>query len=79
MTATTEPNKLWRELKDYSAITLGLIVYALGWTCFLLPYQITTGGVTGVSALIYYATGVPIPVSYFIFNAVFLVVALRIL
>ena len=39
--------KLGREVKDYLSITFGLICYALGWAAFLLPYQITTGGVTG--------------------------------
>ena len=46
---------------------------------FLLPYQITTGGVTGISAIIYYATGVEIQISYFLINAVFLGFALKIL
>lgn len=45
--------KLGREVKDYLAITFGLICYALGWAAFLLPYQITTGGVTGIAAIIY--------------------------
>lgn len=49
-------------------INLGLLIYALGWTVFLLPYTITTGGVTGISAIIYYATDVPIQVSYAIIN-----------
>ena len=43
--------KLGREVKDYLSITFGLICYALGWAAFLLPYQITTGGVTGISAI----------------------------
>lgn len=71
--------KLWRESKDYLSITFGIICYALGWTCFLLPYQITTGGITGVSAIIYYATGIEIQVSYFFINTVFLIFALKIL
>ena len=71
--------KLGREVKDYLAITFGLICYALGWAAFLLPYQITTGGVTGIAAIIYYATGIEIQVSYFIINAVFLGFALKIL
>ena len=71
--------KIWRESKDYLLITLGLMSYALGWVCFLLPYQITTGGITGVSAIIYYATGLEIQVSYFIINAIFLAFALTIL
>lgn len=71
--------KLGREAKDYLAITFGLICYAIGWVAFLLPYQITTGGVTGISAIIYYATGLEIQVSYFIINAVFMGIALKIL
>ena len=58
--------KLGRESRDYLAITFGLICYAIGWAAFLLPYQITTGGVTGIAAIIYYATGVEIQISYFL-------------
>ena len=67
----TKPTKaeVTRELKDYIFITLGLISYALGWAAFLIPYQITTGGTTGIGAIIYYATGFPIQWSYFIINA----------
>lgn len=68
-----------RDAKDYFTITLGLAIYSLAWAMFLLPYQITTGGVTGIAAIIYYATGVEIQVSYFIINAIFLGFALKIL
>ncbi|MGL4851791.1 MAG: YitT family protein [Phocaeicola sp.] len=71
--------KLGRETEDYLAITFGLICYALGWTAFMLPYQITTGGVSGISAIIYYATGIEIQISYFVINVAFLAVALKIL
>lgn len=72
-------HKLIREIKDYLAIALGLFCYALGWSCFMLPYQITMGGVTGISAIIYYATGINMQISYFIINAILLIFALRIL
>ncbi len=68
-----------REVKDYIYITLGLISYAMGWAAFLLPYQITTGGTTGIGAIIYYATGFPIQWSYFIINAVLMTFAIKIL
>ena len=71
--------KLGREVNDYLFITFGLICYALGWAAFLLPYEITTGGVTGISAIIYYATGIELQISYFVINAVFLGFALKIL
>ena len=41
------------EIKDYGFIVFGLILYAFGWTGFLLPEEITTGGVTGIAALVF--------------------------
>ncbi|NCC10604.1 MAG: YitT family protein [Bacteroidia bacterium] len=76
---TLEKAKVMREVKDYLYITLGLISYSLGWAAFLLPYQITTGGVTGIGAIIYYATGFPIQFSYFIVNALLMTFAIKIL
>ena len=71
--------EIMREVKDYIYFTLGLICYSLGWAAFLLPDQITTGGTTGIGAIIYYATGFPIQWSYFIINAVLMTFAIRIL
>ncbi len=77
----TKPTKavLMRELKDYVFITIGLISYSLAWAAFLIPYQITTGGTTGIGAIIYYATGFPIQWSYFLINAVLMTFAIKIL
>ena len=36
------------ELKDYALISVGVILYAMGVTVFMLPYSLTTGGVAGV-------------------------------
>ena len=76
-----KPNKesVYRELRDYFFITLGLLSYSMGWAAFLIPYQITTGGTTGISAIIYYATGFPIQWSYFIINVVLMAFAFKIL
>ena len=71
--------EVMREVKDYIYITLGLISYSLGWAAFLLPYQITAGGTTGISAIIYYSTGFPIQWSYFVINAILMTFAFRIL
>ncbi len=71
--------KIINEVKDYVSITLGVLLYTLGWTVFLLPYEIVTGGVTGLSAIIFYSTGFQIEYSYFIINLALLGVALTIL
>lgn len=66
--------------KDYITILLGLSLYALGWTGFLVPTQITTGGVTGIGALVFYATGtIPIAVTYAIINGILLAIAVKFL
>ena len=67
------------ELKDYIGITLALVLYAFGFTFFLMPYEIVTGGVAGIAAIVYYATSFPNSYTYFLINASLLVVALRIL
>lgn len=71
---------IWlRELKDYLMIAIGLIFYGIGWTVFLLPNDITSGGVPGISSIVYWATGIPVQYTYFVINAVLLALALRIL
>lgn len=70
---------MWNEAKDYFFITLGLAIYTIAFTVFLMPYQIVAGGVTGLSAIIYYATGFHLENTYIIINGFLLVVALKIL
>ena len=50
---------IFREMRDYLMIALGMIMYGIGWTVFLLPNDITTGGVPGIASLVYFATGLP--------------------
>jgi uncharacterized membrane-anchored protein YitT (DUF2179 family) len=67
------------EAKDYMFIVLGLLIYTIAFTVFLMPYQIVAGGVTGLSAIIYYATGFHLENTYIIINGILLIVALKIL
>ena len=71
--------KYWDEVKDYFFITLGIMLYTISFTVFLMPYQIVAGGVTGLSAIIYYATGFHVQNTYIIINLSLLVVALKVL
>ncbi len=76
---TIDHRIIFNEAKDYIFITLGLILYAFAWGLFLLPYEIVTGGVTGMAAIIFYAIQIPIQDSYFVINVVLLALALKIL
>ena len=67
------------EAKDYFFLTIGLLIYAAAFTIFLMPYQIVTGGVTGMAAIVFYATGFKIENTYMIINISLLIVALKIL
>lgn len=78
--AITIDKKLWlAEAKDYFGITFGLVMYAFGFTFFLMPYEIVTGGVAGIAAITQYATDIPNQYTYFLVNAALLLVGLKIL
>lgn len=76
---TIDHRIILNETKDYIFITLGLCLYAFGLVVFLMPYEIVTGGVTGMSLVVYYATGFKFENSYLIINASLLALALKIL
>lgn len=65
-------------LKEYGLITLGILLFVLGWSIFLIPNNLIGGGVTGISSIIQYATKgvVKAGTSYFFINMVLLVAAL---
>ena len=50
---TVNHKMILNETKDYLFIALGLAIYTVAFTVFLMPYQIVAGGVTGLSAIIY--------------------------
>lgn len=68
-----------REMRDYLMIALGMILYGIGWTVFLLPNDITTGGVPGIASIIYFASGFPVQYTYFAINFFLLLLALKML
>ena len=76
---TIDHKIILNEVRDYMFIALGLAIYTIAFTVFLMPYQIVAGGVTGLSAIIYYATGFHLENTYIIINGILLIVALKIL
>ena len=79
MTTTIKRPTVGKEVRDYIMIFIAMMSYCIGWTVFLLPNNITTGGVPGISSVIYWGTGVPVQVSYFVINALLMIAALRVL
>lgn len=67
----------WISIREYIFIAFGLLMYSAAWKGFLLPHLITGGGVTGIGAILFYATGIPIFATYFAINFVLLVIAIR--
>lgn len=66
-------------VRTYVLMALGLLIFSLAWTAFLLPHQITGSGISGLSAIIFYATGIPMGYSYFTINVILIFVGLKVL
>ena len=71
--------RLYNHAQDYLIIILGTLLYGFGFNAFILSNEIVTGGVSGVCAIIYFATSIPVSISYFVLNSVLLVIAFKIL
>ena len=68
-----------REFRHLLPITLACAVYSAAWTAFILPYGIVSGGVAGLSSLLYYVAHIPASLSYAVVNALLFIVALKML
>jgi len=66
-------------IKDYVIMFLGLTLYVLSWTLFLVPAKITGGGISGLAAVIFYSTKIPIALTFFAINVVLVAIAMKVL
>jgi uncharacterized membrane-anchored protein YitT (DUF2179 family) len=66
-------------LKTYFIITFGLFINAIGLTAFLLPAKIIGGGASGIGTLLYFLTGFPVGMTFFLVNIVLLLLSVKIL
>lgn len=71
--------KILKEVENFFFITLGLAIFCFGWTAFLLPNQVTGGGISGIAAVLYFATGLPVAVTTLALNLVLVAIAWKIL
>ena len=77
--STSRTRKVLSVVNDYLIITLGLLCYTGGWCIFVIPNGIVGGGVSGIGAIVQYATNGAIPVSYTFFavNLVLLIIGIK--
>lgn len=61
--------------KDTLVVALGILVYMIGFSFFIYPQRITTGGLSGFCNLITIATGLPISIPYNLINISLFVIA----
>lgn len=69
----------WSFLKEYALITIGLLSYVVGWSIFLIPNNLVGGGVSGISAIVYYATGIQMGYTYLFVNIMLLLISLKVI
>jgi uncharacterized membrane-anchored protein YitT (DUF2179 family) len=62
-------------LWDYFVMTVGTFVFVMAWTSFLQPNNLASGGLTGFSTILDYATQgrIPMDVTYALLNVLLLV------
>jgi uncharacterized membrane-anchored protein YitT (DUF2179 family) len=73
-------DKVWRTSKDYFFITLGMAIYAFGFTAFILPQKVVIGGLAGVGTLVYFISNetIPVAVTQYVCNLFLLAMAYKV-
>ncbi len=68
-------------LYDYAVLSVGVLLYCMAWTSFMVPNGISSGGLTGICTIIQFATAgrIPMSVSFFILNTVLIVAGTAVL
>ncbi len=77
MSAIKTRHPVWSTVRSYSIITIALFANALAWTAFILPSEIVGGGVTGLSALFFYWSGIPVAYTLLSINLLLLVFGVK--
>ena len=60
-------DSLMRSLRDYIFITIGIFIYAFGFSAFIFQEKVVIGGLAGLGTIVYFISekwlGFPIPVA----------------
>ena len=71
--------RLITTINDYLIMFVGLFLYVSSWTFFLIPAEITGGGISGVAAVVFYKWGIPVWMTYLGVNVFLLGLAIKVL
>jgi len=71
--------KVFTFIRENFFILLGLALYAVAWNMFIVPQHIVGGGLGGISAMVFYQTGIPISFTYGGVNIILCVIAYMVL
>lgn len=68
-------SKILHVLWDYTIMTIGTLIFVMAWTSFLQPNHLASGGLTGLTTIIDYATHgkVPMDFTYALLNVFLLI------
>jgi uncharacterized membrane-anchored protein YitT (DUF2179 family) len=72
-----------RPVRDYSWMTLGIVITAFALDAFLIPNKIAAGGVSGLATVVFYTLKdaglpvIPVGVTMLLFNVVLLAIGIR--
>lgn len=71
--------RLKTTISDYLIISFGMTLYVLSWSIFLIPAEITGGGISGLSVVVFYSSKIPVAITYFIINVFLVLIAIKVL
>lgn len=68
-------SKILHVLWDYTVMTIGTLIFVMAWTSFLQPNHLASGGLTGLTTILDYATHgkVPMDFTYALLNVFLLI------
>ena len=76
--------KLWVGAKDYFFIVFGILLYGVGFSGFIAPYGVITGGMAGAGQVVYFVSerlfgfGIPVAITMYVLNIILLAIAYKI-
>jgi uncharacterized membrane-anchored protein YitT (DUF2179 family) len=75
----TQDKRFLNEIKSYLIIALGMFINSIGWAVFLIPSKMVGGGVSGISALLFYGFKIPVGLSIIVINGFLVFLGMKII